>query len=305
MVFGVAVVAGAGDEDDAGVGVGVDGLAEVRGAVEGAEVIHAPAAVDNQAFADFLSIVFHPCHLVEPRSLVEVEGAHDVVGFWGLADGVAVGGAEAAADAGDMGAVGAVAIEAGGVAFGVEDFLVGLVFSAVVEAVGSGTREFEVVPSAFDAGVGSAVEVRMGIVEAPVGDADKHPFAVEGHGETEAVVDAVGAGVDADPIEHGGHLMGDAKGFDASIFLQQVEFVEGNAHSNDGGDTRSDIDTLIFKVFGIETRGYLGGDADADAIVVIAERIAFEELFRHFVDAFGVVERLHKGACFDSSLVLG
>ena len=264
-----AVVAAAGDEHRAGVRPCVDGLAEERGAVDGAEGVHAPAAVDDQSARAVLSHLAHPFHTVHPCCLAEAEGAEEQVGVGGLADVLAVVSA-AGADAGHVGAVGAVAVEVRRVALGGEEVTMAADEGAVVEALRSGACQAEMVPCHIQAEVvaGHVVVVGVRIVEAPVGDADVDIFAgeggVRGPFQAEAVLHAVRAGVEARTVALLlGNLVRDAVLQHLLVALQQGQGLHGDAHGHYLSRLGAKGDASLLEHAAVEPGNHFRQHADA------------------------------------------
>ena len=231
---GVAVVAAAGDEHHSFVAHVVDGAGEEGGAVEVGEGVHAPAAVDDESAVGVGGDVSHPAGCVDPFGLAEAEGAEQHVGAGCLAAEVAVGGAGAGGNAGHMGAVGPVAVEVRGVAFGFYEVGVAGDEGAIAQALigGGGLGVAEVVPGVVDTPVVAVacVEVGVGVVEAPVGDADIHARAVVAvvDRQADAGFHLVGAGVGACVVHHGAaYGVRDAVALDVGVGVELGEAAHG------------------------------------------------------------------------------
>ena len=111
-----------------------------------------------------------------------------------------------------MGAVGGVAVQAGGVAPGLEKVVATDNFRAVVEPLRGGAFQSELVPGAQQTAVVLPVVVEVGVfvVESPVGDADDDIFARVGLRQPQARLHTVGAGIAAGAVQRWVHTLRDA-----------------------------------------------------------------------------------------------
>ena len=125
-----------------------------------------------------------------------------------------------------MCAVGGVAVEPGGVATRLQQVVTAYNLRAVVKALRGGTFQTELVPGAQQAAVvlSVIVEIRVLVVESPVGDADNDILARIGLGHSKASLHTVRAGVHAGAVHRRENGLGDCVLQDFRTILQNIDF---------------------------------------------------------------------------------
>ena len=209
----------------------------------------------------------HPIHCVEPLGLAEAEGTEQQLGIRGLSAEFAVLGTAAGADTRHVGAVGAVAVEVGSVAFGADKILMTLNQGAVVEVGGGRTGQTEVVPGLVDTPIvhGLIIEVGVGVVKAPVGDADIDTTAIVclSVADARTGLHLVGAGVATGLVHHGlCNAVGNAVKFYVLVFLKHVQALYRHIECHDIASLAADDDAGLLEGTTVEVGGHLSEEAE-------------------------------------------
>ena len=132
------------------------------------------------------------------------------------------------------------------------------------------------VPSTKDTKVVGLVDIGVCVVESPVGNANQHSLAIEGHRQNQAGLHTVGAGVYTRIVHHRGYVVGHGHILNARNTFQHRKGLYRCTHCDNVAYTRCNPYTFCLNVCCRESVVHFGDDTYVGHAVLITYWIAVQ-----------------------------